>query len=81
MQYIVKTPTQLGQVLKGYRQVNKKTQAAIAASMGLQQKAVSAIETSTGQISVDRLFQLLAALDLDLVVTKRSTRPQGDDAW
>lgn len=81
MQYIAKTSTQLGQILKGFRLSGDLTQADVAAKMATQQKAVSTIESSTGSISVDRLFKILAALDLDLVVTPKASASMVTEKW
>lgn len=71
MDYPIKTPTQLGAVLKGYRRERKITQADLGAKVGLPQNAVSEIEASPDRTSLARVFKLLAALDLDLVVRPR----------
>lgn len=81
MKYVAKTPTQLGQILKGFRQSDGLTQVDVARRMGAQQKTISAIETATGSISVARLYKALAALGLDLVITKRSLPIKDGDTW
>jgi HTH-type transcriptional regulator/antitoxin HipB len=81
MKYVAKTPTQLGQILKGFRQSDGLTQVDVARRMGAQQKTISAVETTTGSISVERLYKALAALGLDLVITKRSLPIKDGDTW
>lgn len=71
MDYPIKTPTQLGAVLKGYRRDRKITQADLGAKVGLPQNAISEIEAAPDRSSLARVFKLLAALDLDLVVRPR----------
>ncbi len=75
MDYPIKTPNQLGAVLKGFRRERKLTQANLGAKVGLPQNAVSEIEASPDRSSLARVFKLLAALDLDLVV--RARQPSG----
>ena len=78
MDYPIKTPDQLGTVLRGFRRDRHLTQANVAAMIGLAQNAVSGIETDAGRSSVARIFKLLAALDVDLVLRSRqapSKRP------
>lgn len=79
MDYPIKTPTQLGAVLKGYRRERKITQADLGAKVGLPQNAVSEIEASPDRSSLARVFKLLAALDLDLVVRPRQPTAKRSD--
>ncbi|HVT92612.1 MAG TPA: helix-turn-helix domain-containing protein [Bryobacteraceae bacterium] len=73
MDYPIKTPTQLGAVLKGFRRDQKFTQADLGARVGLPQNAISDIESSPDRSSLARVFKLLAALDLDLVIRPRQS--------
>ena len=68
----IKTPQQLGSVLRGWRSERGLTQQAVGSEVGLAQKAVSQIETDPGRVGLARIFKILAALDLELVL-----RPQG----
>ncbi len=80
MDYPIKTPDQLGAVLKGFRRERKLTQASLGAKVGLAQNAISEIETSPDRSSLARVFKLFAALDLDLVVRPRQS-PGKRSAW
>ncbi len=71
MDYVIRTPAQLGQVLKGLRRDRRLTQAAVAARMGLLQSKVSTLEADPGKTSVDRLFRLLSALGMELVLREK----------
>ena len=74
--YPIKTPQQLGSVLQGYRKEQRLTQRAVGAKVGLAQNAVSQIEAEPGSAGLARIFKLLAALDLELVVRPtESNRP------
>lgn len=79
MDYPIKTPDQLGAVLKGFRRERKLTQAVLGSRVGLPQNAVSEIESSPGRSSLARVFKLMAALDLDLVVRRRQSSGQRSD--
>jgi HTH-type transcriptional regulator/antitoxin HipB len=79
MEYPIKTPHHLGAVLKGFRRDRKLTQAILGAKVGLPQNAVSEIETSPDRSSLARVFKLLAALDLDLVVRARPSSGKRSD--
>ena len=78
MDYSIKTPSQLGAVLKGFRRDRQLTQADVGAAVGLPQNAISEIETAPGRSSLARVFKLLAALDLDLVVRPRQPHKRSD---
>jgi HTH-type transcriptional regulator/antitoxin HipB len=71
--YTISTPQQLGAVLQGYRRELGLTQKDVGTKVGLAQNAVSQIEGAPERVSLFRLFRLLAALDLELVVRPRGT--------
>ena len=73
--YVARTPQQLGAVLRGYRRERKLTQQAVGAGCGLPQSAVSQVEANPTTTSLARIYRLLSALDLELVV-----RPKGSAA-
>lgn len=75
---MITTSRQLGADLRNWRKQRRLTQAQVAESIGLAQKAVSALESHTGHVSIERLFQVLSALDLELVLRERQT-PSPDD--
>ena len=80
MYYLVRTPQQLGAVLRGRRREKRLTQAATGAKVGLRQNAVSVIEAQAGRSTVVRLFKLLSALDLELSLhDKRIGRAKGQE--
>ncbi|HUZ18542.1 MAG TPA: helix-turn-helix domain-containing protein [Spirochaetia bacterium] len=68
MDYNVHTPSQLATAVKSRRKIRKLTQQEVAGRVGLLPKTVSALENNPNTSSVDSLFKLLAALDLELVV-------------
>lgn len=74
--YPIKTPQQLGAVLQGFRKQRGQTQAQVARASGLLQSAVSELEQDSSTASLNRIFKLLAALDLELVVRSRGASPQ-----
>ena len=71
MEYPIKTPEQLGAVLKGFRRERQLTQATAGSRAGLAQNAVSEMEANPGRTSFLRLLKLLSALDVELVVRNR----------
>lgn len=75
MDYSVKTPKQLGQVLKGLRREKKITQAAAGSRIGLRQSEISGFESDPSKSSLDRLFRFLSTLDLDFYIRDRAAPP------
>ena len=62
---------QLGQILKGIRKELDLTQEQIGQRMGIPQKEISKMENGMGRTSVERLFRLLSALEVELVIRPR----------
>jgi HTH-type transcriptional regulator/antitoxin HipB len=70
-EYLVATPKQFGAVLQGFRREQKLTQRDAGSKVGLAQSAVSEIESNPGPASLARVFKVLAALDLEIVVRQK----------
>jgi len=71
----VRTPKQIGSVLRAERRARGMTQGALASRAGLRQELVSKIETGNPGTSIGAICALLAALDIEFAV-----RPRGSDA-
>jgi HTH-type transcriptional regulator/antitoxin HipB len=67
------TGYQLAQVLRGYRKARHLTQREAAARGGLLQKTVWALETAPEKATIESLFRLLGALDVELVLRDKPT--------
>jgi HTH-type transcriptional regulator/antitoxin HipB len=78
MDQIARTTKDLGNVLRQARKARNLTQADLAARAGIWQRTVSNIETSASGAKVDTIFDLLAALDLELYIVPRSKMAPGD---
>jgi HTH-type transcriptional regulator/antitoxin HipB len=78
MDQIARTTKDLGNVLRQARKARNLTQADLAARAGIWQRTVSNIETSASGAKVDTIFDLLAALDLELHIVPRSKMAPGD---
>jgi len=74
--YSIKTPQQLGAVLEGYRRDRGLTQAEVGSKVGLAQSVVSSLEKAPQRAGLARIFKLLAALDLEIVVEPRARNSQ-----
>ncbi len=68
MTQIIVTPSQLGQMLRRFRKEKKLSQASVASLVSLLPKTVSRLETRTESATVDSLFKLLSALELELTI-------------
>jgi len=79
MNYTAHTTTQLGQILRGQRKTRKKTQASVAATVGLLPKTVSRLELATESATVESLFKLLSALELEMVIRSKDDSPPTED--
>jgi HTH-type transcriptional regulator/antitoxin HipB len=78
MDQIARSTKDLGNVLRQARKAVNLTQADLAARAGVWQRTVSNIETSASGAKVDTIFDLLAALDLELHIVPRSKMTPGD---
>ena len=72
MENSIHTPQQLGLVLRGCRKSMKLSQAAAAKTVGLLPKTISGLETAPESSSVESLFKLLSAPELELVLRPKS---------
>lgn len=72
MDFIIRTPAQLGHALKARRATKKLTQKDAGKRVGLLPKTISALELAPERSSVESLFKLLSALELELVLREKS---------
>jgi len=75
MEYTVHTTQQLAQALRSQRTSKRLTQKLAGAPVGLLPKTISALELSPERSSVESLFKLLSALELELVLRQKSSEP------
>ncbi len=73
MHQIIRSPSQLGAIIRGARRDLGWTQSQLADLSGLRQELISKIETGHESTKLSSLHALFGALGLDLVVEKRST--------
>jgi HTH-type transcriptional regulator/antitoxin HipB len=84
--YPVRTPEQLGSVIKGFRAVREITQAELGRRTGLAQNAISEFERDPGKSSIRKLYRLLSALGLEIALREvappvRTKRAKSAPAW
>lgn len=78
MDQIARSPKDVGNALRNARKANKLTQAELASRSGIWQRTISTIETSASGAKLDTIFDLLAALDLEIQIVPRSKMKPGD---
>jgi HTH-type transcriptional regulator/antitoxin HipB len=71
---LLQTPEQLSLHLKALRKARGLTQAQLAARIGIGQSRYAAIERHPLSTSTGQLLELLAALDVDLLMRPRNPR-------
>ena len=81
MDYVARTPRQLGQILRACRKKRQLTQGTVGSRVGVRQSQVSSIETRGADITVDTLYRLLSALDLELVLRDKQARDKRPTEW
>jgi HTH-type transcriptional regulator/antitoxin HipB len=72
MSQIARSPQQIGAIIQRQRRLKKLNQSAVAGLAGSRQETISKIESGNPATRLDTLFDLLAALDLELAVLPRS---------
>jgi HTH-type transcriptional regulator/antitoxin HipB len=81
MDNIARTLKQLGAVIRRNRKQHGLTQAALGSLISKRQATISNLESAESGTTLETLFSVLAALDLELVVrarTKGDATPLGD---
>ncbi|RWR04658.1 helix-turn-helix domain-containing protein [Paenirhodobacter populi] len=78
MDQIARTTKDIGNLLRNARKAKGLTQAELASRAGVWQRTISNIETSASGAKLDTVFDLLAALDLELHIAPRSKMKPGD---
>jgi HTH-type transcriptional regulator / antitoxin HipB len=68
---IARSPQQLGAILRRYRKKGSLTQTDVAAKTQLRQATISALESGEAGTQLKTLTDVLAALDLELLVQPR----------
>ncbi|MBB3873275.1 helix-turn-helix domain-containing protein [Brevundimonas mediterranea] len=78
MDQIARSPGQVGAALQAARKAKGINQTTLAHLSGLRQEMVSKVETGQTGVKLATLFDLLAALDLELVIRPRSKSSAAD---
>jgi HTH-type transcriptional regulator / antitoxin HipB len=73
MQELARNPRQIGNLIRNARKQKELSQKELASLVGLRQENISMIENGYASTKLRNLLAVLAALDLELQVTERST--------
>lgn len=72
MKYLARTPADIGHALHRVRKKNGLTQKELASKSGVWQETISKVENGSPGAKLETILDIFAALDLELIVTKRS---------
>ncbi len=72
MTQIARTPKQIGEIVRRRRQALKQTQTQMGKQVRLRQATISKLETGEPGTRLSTLFDVLTALDLELVIRSRT---------
>ncbi len=75
MDYFVSFPSQLNEHLRSLRKARGLTQTQLAQKLGVVQSRIAAIERKPESMSVGYFFEVLAALDVQLVLRDKQPIP------
>lgn len=72
MKLLARSPRGIGHAIRRTRRLKRLSQQDLSSRSGVRQETISRIETNTGGAKLATVFNLLAALDLELIVDERS---------
>ncbi|SFU17073.1 transcriptional regulator, XRE family [Pseudovibrio denitrificans] len=72
MKQLARTPKDIGHAIRQARKALKLTQKELANRSGVWQETISKIENDVGGTKIDTIFDLLAALDLEIQIQPRT---------
>lgn len=72
MKHLVRTSKNLGHAIREARKAKSLTQKELAVMSGVWQETISKIENGNSGAKLGTVFDLIAALELEITVTERS---------
>ena len=72
MKLLARTPNDIGHALRQARRRMKWTQRQLSENSGIRQETISRVENGSPGTRLETLFDLCAALNLELIITERS---------
>lgn len=81
MASITRTPAHIGAAIRRQRKLKSMTQTELGEKTRLRQATISQLENGEGSVQLKTLTDVLAALDLELVVQERSSGRSIEDIF
>jgi HTH-type transcriptional regulator/antitoxin HipB len=78
MENYARTPKQIGHVLQRIRHSSHLTQGELGVRSGLWQETISKVESGAGGTKLETFCDILAALDLELIILPRRKSASSD---
>ncbi len=72
MSVLARSPQQIGRAIQRFRRQRGLNQTELADLSGLRQEMISKIETGQGGVKLATIFDVLAALNLEMTIAPRS---------
>jgi HTH-type transcriptional regulator/antitoxin HipB len=71
----------LGRVLRKNRRELGLTQSQVGSKFNIRQASISKIESGSGGVSIDTVFRLLSALNLEMSLQSRDSHSSDKELW
>lgn len=81
MHQLIRTPGQVGEILRRRRKSQRRSQSEVAAKLGLSQGRYSSVEADPAGLTLERLITLASLLGLEIVIRDRSDTPKSPSEW
>lgn len=78
MPQVIRTVSQLGKLIKNYREEKGVSQQKLSKEICIGQKSISFIENGKDGVRLDTLFRVLNELDLELIVQPKTKVSHSD---
>ncbi len=75
MNHVARTPTQIGAIVRRLRKKQQLTQTELGNRTHLRQATISALENGEAGTQIKTLSDVLAALNLEMIIQERSAAP------
>ncbi len=77
----ITSPKVLGRVLRKNRKELGLTQSQIGSKFNIRQASISIIESGSGGVSIDTVFRLMSALNLEMSLQSRESHSSDKALW
>lgn len=77
MEKVIRSPSDIGPLVKAIRKQHKLTQVELSKMTGIKQQNISAVENGTQLANMRILFAILSTFNLELLVHHRVQRSRG----